>query len=328
MTDQTSMRRNTLPALFNSAGMSIPLTQLQDTLDVPAIPRRSSKRQLQCDPLRSNGATPPSPTTDLFVDPDSVICKRLYRERMAEIRSGEEELLDYECDDDAAKLTLFDRRQLKKIIGLDCKNPFLEPRTTTLSGRGSVEKISPRYVQPASYFSDDDAESEYSDDDSSELMSPIENPFDDNRFPLLSISSLENLVNNQIFANDILDTFADMEVQRLVNDTKNTEHVLVDNDHLRGEPLVFDLRLHEWKSSCFCTHCEGFSNGLDYNEPHDSKYCPCPVCFMTRQNARWAEEDRLDREAEARRRQVLAKWEASRGFRKQQVSETMKKCLL
>ncbi|CZR56790.1 uncharacterized protein PAC_06679 [Phialocephala subalpina] len=306
MTNEPMMRRNTLPSLFDSAGMNFPLIQKQDTQDVPAIPRRSSKRQPQVDPLRLNGLKLPSPTTDLFVDPDSVICKRLYRERMAEILSGQEKQADYEYDGNAAKLTLMERRILKKDIGLDWKNPFLKPMTTTRSRRKSIEQMSPRYVEPASFFSDDDSDSDYSVNEDDELMSPIENPFDDNRFPLLSISSLENLVNNQIFANDVLDVFADMEVQLLITDIKNSKYVLVDNDHLRGKPLVFDLRPHEWEPSCFCAHCERFSSGVDYNEPHDLNYCPCPVCFMIRRKIKWAEEDRLHREAEARRRQVLA----------------------
>lgn len=151
MAEQSVARRNAFPAFFNSADMSFPLTQHLATQDVPVIPRRSSKRQPQFDPLRSNAATPSSPTTDLFVDPDFVIYKRLYRERMSDLQSGEEEPSDYEYDESAVKLTLFDRRQLKKILGLSCKNPFLEPRKTTCSRRESVE-MSPRYVQPASYF--------------------------------------------------------------------------------------------------------------------------------------------------------------------------------
>jgi hypothetical protein len=136
--------------------------------------------------------------------------------------------------------------------------------------------------------------------ESDEFMSPIGNPFADDSYPFKTInelesvvSELESLINDQISAN----AFLDMDVDALITDVQHLNWQLVDNDALRGAGH-FNLRPHSFRSSCGCYHCIQNRFGLDQDEFHDSKFCPCANCFIVREKGKNADRVRAEEKAD------------------------------
>ncbi|KAE8443642.1 hypothetical protein EG329_001500 [Mollisiaceae sp. DMI_Dod_QoI] len=181
-----------------------------------------------------------NPFADIFGDPDYIRYKRIWRERQAQLLSGEKE-----------EVLVYDEDTLRK-----------ENRWHTLSKAKEL------------FHTLGDEE--------------FENPF------LSSASEQSGLLDEDVSpGTTTLCSAIDMDVDALVADYQTTEHQFVDNDHLRGE-TSFNFDPHFFRPSCGCYHCKRYRYGLDKDEPHNVKYCPCRACFDVRKKVEVAERERDD----------------------------------